>query len=155
MKKILFSCAVVTLMAACNSQKFQDQRCYGLLLDSLTNLTKFRERVTCLETGACIMVNEYQVKIDSLQKIVDSLTIKPVNKWAVKHKPKHKKREMVAKVQKTAPKTVKTTSTATKEVKPKIAPFYYENNKQKYYYYDQNRKTYYAIDPVSGEKQYL
>lgn len=159
MKKIVLLPGILVVLASCNSQKFQDQRCYGLLIDSLTKLSKYSDRIQALESGATELAKDYQLKIESLEKTVDSLTAK---------RPKYSKKSAVAmhkgkklKDKKAVAKTVVAHNTVAiakmkerNDDEPRMAPFYYEYANQKYYYYDRERKVYYSIDPVSGEKIY-
>jgi hypothetical protein len=162
MKSILYVCAVVALFASCNSEEIQSQRCKGILLDSLTSLSKFRDRVVCLETGACGMLKDYQARIDSLENEIDSLH-KVGSRYQRLYRTKASARMMrnakhVAATKKethsmTYPMEAKATPATTPAADTKD-PFYYDQNLQKYFFYDRVHKVYYSFDPVSRKKIY-
>lgn len=144
MKNFIFLFAIATLILSCNSTEFQDQRCKGLLLDSLTNLSKYRDRVVCLENGACGMVKEYQQKIAALESKVDSLT-KAQRKTALMHRVKRGKHKAAS---------TRIVHVVVKEPANGVKPFYFDYATQKYFFYDANRNAYYSIDPVNRERRY-
>jgi|GEM_PF-3010939 len=147
MKKVFLLCGVASLIVSCApKQPVKDVRCYGLLVDSLTNLAMMRERVANLESGADDMAKGYQAKIDALQQIVDSLTHK---KWSSHKQVKH----IVVHHTKKAHALTVTAKPLMKE-KDKSKAFIFDEAKQKYLFYDAETRTYYSVDPVSGEHLY-
>jgi hypothetical protein len=158
MKSILLLCAALALLASCNSEEIQSQRCKGILLDSLTNLSKIRDRVACLETGACGMLKDYQWRIDSLENEIDSLT-KMGRKYKMLYRTKASARMMHNSMH-VAGKKAKHNMTYPMETKsvPVVDngkdPFYYDQSLQKYFFYDRQHKVYYSFDPVSRKKIY-
>lgn len=160
MKSILYLCAVVALFSSCNSEEIQSQRCKGILLDSLTSLSKFRDRVVCLETGACGMLKDYQAKIDSLENEIDSLN-KMSSRYRRLYTTKvstrmmhHTKHVVTSKHNMTYPTEVKPAVAPTSTADNSKDPFYYDQNLQKYFFYDREHKVYYSFDPVSRKKIY-
>ncbi|MBS1773800.1 MAG: hypothetical protein JST82_13150 [Bacteroidetes bacterium] len=158
MKHILYVAILAIAMTSCESQKYEDQRCKGLLLDSLTNLSKYRDRVICLETGACGMAKDYQMKIEALEKTIDSLTKQERKIKGSIVMREHHSTKLVKKTKHTrmvAPQSAQKTEPAvTVKKSDNSRPFYYSDVKQKYFFYDDNRKQYYSVDRETGEKHY-
>ncbi len=159
MKSILVAFLVAVALASCDSNEVQSQRCKGILLDSLTNLSKFRDRVTCLEAGACGIMKEYQWRVDSLENVIDSIT-KVGRKYrmlyttkATTHKSKSRNSYIPDNKSVPQPADADTKEASAKETSPK-EPFYYDYTAQKYYFYDRKTGQYYTFDPVTREKHY-
>lgn len=147
MKKIVLLLAVSAILCSCNSNEYSDQRCYGLLIDSLTKLARYEDRVAALEQGASVVTREYQLKIKSLQKIVDSLSAHRAAPKLKRISGHYSKPHPAAKV-KYSPKMI----TVEDDMNPS---FYYDDDLQKYFYYDSDRKVYYYRDPVTGQRRYI
>lgn len=151
MKNIVLLFVVMVTLLSCNSREFQDQRCYGLLIDSLTKLSKFRDRVASLEKGAKVMAKEHQSKIESLQKTLDSFTAGYKKTKVVYMTKRYKKSHKAT----TAKCHYKMDYYKKGDKTNSIAPFYYDYYKQKYFFYDNEVRAYYSLDPITGEKRYI